>query len=297
LKILLTGASSFTGMHFARALADAGHDLTCTLTKGLDDYSGVRRQRVDRLPGNLAFYTTFGSPRFMRLVADNSFDILCHHGANAADYASPDFDVPGAIQLNTNNGREVVRLMAGRGLKQVVVTGSVAEPDEANGVWRALYPYGIAKAATGMLFRHWCREFGVNFGRFVVPNPFGPYEDYRLCRFMITTWRNGGTVKIATPAYVRDFIHVDLLAKVYADQFVGKIVAPVCRPGGYAESVGDFAKRCSIEIGLRLGIRTEVELIGQENFPEPAVRVNGPRASHPLWSERGAWDAMAGYYS
>jgi UDP-glucose 4-epimerase len=302
MKVLLTGASSFTGMWFARALADAGHEVTSTLTRGLDDYAGVRRKRVDRLPGNLAFHTTFGSPRFVRLVEASSFEVLCHHGAQVGDYRDPDFDVPGAVQLNTNNGRRALAVMKASGLRAVVVTGSVAEPWEGNGghdePWRAMYPYGIAKAATAAMFQHWCRDLGLGLGKFVVPNPFGPYEDGRLCAAMVAAWKRGEAAEIPTPSYVRDFIHVDLLAKRYA-AFVADIPGngyAARRPGNYVETVGEFARRYAREIGPRLELKAEVRLLEQVDFSEPMVRVNSYCAADPSWDERRAWDAIAEYY-
>jgi UDP-glucose 4-epimerase len=295
-KILLTGASSFTGMHFARALADAGHDVTCTLTKGLGDYGGVRKIRISCLPGKLAFYTTFGSPRFMRLVEANGFDVLCHHGAQVGDYRDPDFDVPGAVQLDTNNGRRALIAMKANGLKAVVVTGSTAEPGEGGS--EAMYPYGVAKQATASLFRHWCQSLGVDFGKFVVSNPFGPYEDDRLCSRMVAAWRRGERFDVATPEYVRNFTHVGMLAGRYAAFAAGapgKSLSRCC-PGGYAESVGDFALRYAREVGARLGLAAEVRLLEQVDFSEPMARVVKDAMIPQCEAERACWNETADYY-
>jgi len=47
LRILITGASSFTGMWFARGLAVAGHDVTATFRRR--EYDGLRAERVQRV--------------------------------------------------------------------------------------------------------------------------------------------------------------------------------------------------------------------------------------------------------
>jgi len=45
-RILFTGASSFTGLWLVRALADAGHEVTATFRRPLEAYEDVRRRRV-----------------------------------------------------------------------------------------------------------------------------------------------------------------------------------------------------------------------------------------------------------
>ena len=49
MKILLTGASSFTGMWFAKSLRVAGHDVIATLQSDLRSYSSTRAIRIELL--------------------------------------------------------------------------------------------------------------------------------------------------------------------------------------------------------------------------------------------------------
>ena len=52
------------------------------------------------------------------------------------------------------------------------------------------------------------------FGKFVIPNPFGPLEEPRFCAYLVRTWKKGETARVNTPLYVRDNIHVSLLARL-----------------------------------------------------------------------------------
>src|SRR4051812_46337591 len=106
MKILFTGASSFTGHWFVRALTDAGHQLVCPVTGALDRYEGARRRRIEGLRDicRLVPHAPFGTDPFLELVRSDEWDLLCHHGAGEmANYRSPDFNVTRAVEHNTLN--------------------------------------------------------------------------------------------------------------------------------------------------------------------------------------------------
>ena len=69
-RILLTGASSFTGLWIAEALAASGHEVVAPLTREADAYPGLRGERVARLAASAAriFETPLDSDRFRDLA-------------------------------------------------------------------------------------------------------------------------------------------------------------------------------------------------------------------------------------
>jgi hypothetical protein len=115
------------------------------------------------------------------------------------------------------------------------------------------------------------------------------------------TWLAGETARVQAPRYVRDNIHVSLLAKAYA-AFVGGHPAPgtVLRlnPSFYPESQGAFADRVRREAATLLGRPGGLEFGTQREFPEPQVRINTdiPDAEALGWSETRAWDEFVAYH-
>jgi UDP-glucose 4-epimerase len=306
MKVLLTGASSFTGYWFARALAQAGAHVVAPLRDAVANYrDGARAERVRRLSeaAEIVEAAPFGSDRFIDLAKAGGYGVLCHHAARVGDYRSPDFDVPGALQENTANLRAVLEALARDGLKSVVMTGSVFEQDEGAGETPlvAFSAYGLSKGLTAEVVRHRCREFGLRYGKFVIPNPFGPLEEPRFCAYLVRTWRKGEIARVNTPSYVRDNIHVSLLAATYA-KFVGEIGAGEGRdklnPSGYVETQGAFAERFAVAMRPRLGMECAIELAKQTDFSEPLMRVNVDSAERYLggWNEAAAWDEAAESY-
>jgi nucleoside-diphosphate-sugar epimerase len=213
-----------------------------------------------------------------------------------------DFDAVAALGNNTHNLSAALRALGAVGCRRVLLTGSVFEGGEGAGSQGLpdFSPYGLSKALTAQMFRFYCARADVGLGKFVIPNPFGPHEEPRYTSYLMKTWLAGGTPACSSPSYVRDNIHVSLLAKVYT-QFAGAFPAQGfsrINPSGYAESQGAFTLRLAQEMRPRLGLPCPVELKKQVDFSEPRVRINTdlPDVETLGWDESAAWDEMARYY-
>ena len=306
MKILFTGGSSFTGSSFIRELAAAGHDVTAIFRKRTQEYSDeVRRQRV-MLAAEVSrpFHgCSFGDEAFLALVSEGGWDLLCHHAAEVTNYKSPEFDTVGAVANNTRNLLGVLQALKAVGCRKIILSGSVFEGGEGSGS-QALpdfSPYGLSKALTAQMFHYYCAHTGLSLGKFVIPNPFGPYEEPRFTAYLMKSWLTGATPSCSSPSYVRDNIHVSLLAKAYvlfADTLPSVPGFTRINPSGYAESQGAFTLRLAQEMRPRLKLSCPVELKKQTDFSEPRVRINTDilDADALGWNESAAWDDMATYY-
>lgn len=261
LRILITGASSFTGSWFACGLAASGHDVSATFRRR--EYDGLRGERVRRV-------CEVATPLWEVALGDvqGEYDVLCAHGAEAADHRSLDFDVDAAVAENT---RGLGRVAAQR----VVVTSSIFE----NGVPT---PYAESKRRTTEAFR------AAGAAVFVIPNPFGPWEEPRFTTLLARTWLEGGVAAVNTPDYVRDNIHVRALTDAYV-RFVESDAAHAA-PSQYREPQGAFAQRFARELEPRLGVPCRVELREQSDFSQPLELVNTDPVDGPEpWDELAEW--------
>jgi nucleoside-diphosphate-sugar epimerase len=275
------------------------------LKSKISDYSGLRGERVAALKrvAEVVEGCTFGSATFLDLASKSSWDLLCQHAAQTGDYRNPDFDVLGAVAANTHQVVDLLKTMLARGLSGVVLTGTVFEQDEGAGdaPLRAFSPYGLSKGLTWQYYRYLSQTMGFPLGKFVIPNPFGPFEEPRFCNYLVQTWFKGGVPTIRTPLYVRDNIPVDLLAHSYA-AFAAAV--PIQKgivkfnPSFYVETQGAFANRFATEMAPRLGIACPITLLQQSEFGEPMARINTDRVdSNALgWDEATSWDAEADFY-
>lgn len=298
-KVLLTGATSFTGVWIAQALAAAGHHVVAPLLRGRGDYQGIRADRVERLLDKVevVFERPFASPGFHDLLGAG-VDVLAHHAADIPGYREPTYDVAAGVARNLEGGRQVFAGFARRGGRAVIATGTGFEA--AGEPPRAVSPYGLSKHLTNEAFRHYAHWEGLAFGRFVINGPFGPLEEGRLVWSLFQAWLGGKAGLIRTPAYVRDNIPAPLLAGAYADLVAdllsGQVRERDCKPAGFVGPQIDFARRVAAEASKRLGRPCEVEALVQTEFPEPFVVANSePTLSRP-WDEAGFWDAYVDYY-
>jgi UDP-glucose 4-epimerase len=305
MKILFTGGSSFTGFWFIHELAAAGHTVTAVFRRQAKEYpDAMRRERVSLASATSRpiYGCSFGDERFLALIAEGGWDLLCHHAADVTDYKSPNFDTVAALRNNTHNLSSVLDALQAIGCHRLLLSGSVFESGEGAGSQGLpdFSPYGLSKALTARMFAYYCERVGVGLGKFVIPNPFGPLEEPRFTGYLMKTWLAGVTAVCSSPAYVRDNIHVSLLAKAYT-KFAAALPAvgfTRINPSGYAESQGAFTLRMAQEMRPRLGLPCLVELKKQTDFPEPRVRINTDvvNADTLGWDESIAWNELARHY-
>ncbi len=305
MRILFTGASSFTGMWFVKALKQAGHEITAPLKSAESAYEGLRKARISELNSfaDVRYATAYSSKEFEQLLQNESFDLFCHHAADVTNYKSPDFDAVSALNNNVGNISFILNTLKKNGCNCILLTGSVFEQNEGAGSdnLRAVSPYGLSKGLTSEVFKYYADIKGMSLGKFVIPNPFGPFEEFRFTSFLIKNWMEGKEVNVSQPAYVRDNIHVSLLAKAYA-HFANQISEQKSyiklNPSGYPESQGAFTARFANEMRSRLQLPCEFSLTKQIEFLEPKVRLNTDLLDSNLlnWDEKLAWDELANYY-
>jgi UDP-glucose 4-epimerase len=306
MKILFTGASSLTGLWFVKELADCGHEVTACFRHKEEAYTEMRKKRVDQALQYCkpVFECPFGSDAFIKAInTEPEWNLFCHHAADVTNYKDPDFNVVAATANNTHNLKATLKALADKGCLKIVLTGSVFEQQEGAGSdnLRAVSPYGLSKGLTSAIFQYYAAIMGLKLGKFVISNPFGPCEEVRYTSYLIQTWFQNKTALLSAPDYVRDNIHVSLLAKAYRS-FCHRLSPSLgfekFNPSGYVETQKAFTERFSKEMRDRLRLECRFECKPQLEFSEPKVRINLDVLNHRQleWDEVQAWNELAAYY-
>lgn len=307
MRILFTGASSFTGFWFVKTLAEAGHEIIAILTQDKDSYDGVRAIRIQMLESicEQEPNTSFGDDKFRKLVAKcGDLDLLCHHAACVTNYKSDSFNVDSAVESNTRELNTVLKLLADANCDKVLLTGTYSQIGEGGQETQSAFsPYNLSKSLTKDRFVHSCLQYKVALGHFVIPLPFGPWENDRIRfnTYAMGEWMQRNKVVVKTPCFIRDNIHVQLMAHAYlqaaTDQYAENTIQSF-RPSGYVETQGKFAERLATETRGRSGFDCEIQLNEQSTFSEPKSLTNQDSISFADagLSEVTLWDEYIDYY-
>lgn len=299
MQIVFTGATSFTGMWFVKKLAEKGHKTTSLIQRDRTLYEGLRLERLKQVEevSTPIFNAPFGSDVFLNALENlPQIDIFCHHAADVTNYKSPDFDVAKALGSNTYNTKKVLEILSKKGCKQFILTGSVFEPDEGAGSenLRAVSPYGLSKGVTSDYFEYFVPLYKMTFRKFVIPNPFGPYEEVRFTTFLAQKWLKDEIPPVTQPSYVRDNIPVTLLADAYA-YFVESHL-PQMNPSYKPEIQGNFVKRFADNIKPFLNKPCQFELKVQTDFSEPVERINTDSVLNLPFDEKAFYKLLSDFY-
>ena len=260
MRILLTGASSFSGLWLVRALVAAGAEVAAVARGHPDGYDALRRLRIERVArlARTRFGAAFGDAGFLELIEEaEPFDVLCLHHAEVGDFRRHDYDALAAARANTKNIERVLDRLRRRGLRRVVLTGSVFEADEGDGdrPLEAVGAYGLAKTVTASLVRHAAAACGIELFKITLPSPFGAFQAGGLADHLLRAWQTGEVPILRHPERVRDFVPIELFAAHYAAVALGRMPAAGGRanPSGHVESCAAFADRLAREMRPRLG--------------------------------------------
>jgi nucleoside-diphosphate-sugar epimerase len=306
IRVLFTGASSFTGSWFVAALASRGVEVVAPCRGGLGDGDEDRRRRLARVADRcrLIDCCPFGSEPFLDLTHRyGPFDLLCHHGAKAGDHRDASMDPLAAAAAQTHNLPRVLDALQGAGCRGVALTGTVFEADEGEGdrPLRAIGPYGLAKTLTWHIFRSQAEARGLPLGKFVIANPIGPEEKPGLCRSLAEAWLAHRTPVVRRPQLVRDQIQVELLAEAYADFVLELAARPGDRrltPSQFAEPLDRFAERLARALAPRLGVPCRFAVAAPPDASDEPLRRHGVdplEALAPAIDPRDAWDRHASW--
>ncbi|MGF1474912.1 MAG: NAD-dependent epimerase/dehydratase family protein [Geminicoccaceae bacterium] len=306
MRVLLTGASSFTGCWFARALIEREAEVTALLAGPRNDGRADRDVRLATLPAEVGLIdrAPFGTPAFLNAITRlGPFETACLHGSQVGDHRSRHFDVEAAVEANTLNADTVMARLADSGCRRMIVTGSVFEAGEGvgDGTDRSIGGYGEAKSRSSLRLIDAATARGLDAIKFTIANPFGPLEKSGFTTYLARTWLAGDRPFVEAPSRVRDNLHVDLLARLYARVATGELDVPGGRlaPSGYRETLLEFATRFGREIGERLKIPTPLAHSVETPADQPTVRVASDpieRLVTPIRYEQ-AWDRLAAFYA
>ncbi len=290
MRVLMTGASSFTGMWLVLALAKRGVETVAALRGDPRRYDALRQARMAEVAAHAAVLpeAPMGSKALFEAAESlGPFDTLILHGAQVGSFRDIPYDAGRAVIANTAGLERLLVRMKRGGLRRVALTGSVFEAGEGKGACQgdaraAIGGYGFAKTMTSEIIQEACEREGIPLVKFVIASPFGAYAKPGFVAHLLQSWQAGETPLVRHPHLVRDWLPADCLAEAHADFIAaeGNVKGPIKRltPSCFAMSNGAFAQMLAREMAPRLGLPCKVRLADPpEPVDEPVVRTGFSR--------------------
>jgi len=221
--VVVTGASSFVGMHLAEAFAAAGQRVIGTHSRPRQLYDGIRAQRLARVAerAQLQMLDLREDTAIAAFVAAVAPRLWIQHAGYADNYATPDYDLVAGAAVNLVPLTAIFSALAGSGCG-VIVTGSSMEyatSDRANREDDACWPdtpYGLSKLAETLAARQLAMRYSVPARVARLYIPFGPLDNpNKLLSLAANALAAGKPLDLSSCEQRRDFTAVEDICAGY----------------------------------------------------------------------------------
>ncbi|MBO9610062.1 MAG: NAD(P)-dependent oxidoreductase [Paenibacillaceae bacterium] len=223
---VVTGVSSFIGMHVACRLAVSFERVVGTCGRSAEAYEEpLRAMRLREAVRNGVTLAELDITREADVAAFISRErpaVWIHHAGYAVDHASPTYASGLGFRVNVAPLDSLYARLREAGCDGVIVTGSCMEygdsPDscrEDDPCWPAT-PYGLSKLTETIRARQLSLQFGLKTRVVRVFIPYGRWDaPGRLMRDAAFALLRGEPIALSACTQQRDFIAVEDLAEGY----------------------------------------------------------------------------------
>ena len=255
MRFLITGATGFVGANLVRYLLNLNHEVII-ITKETSNYWRLDDviHKVKVCHGDLA-----DREGCFKIVADTKPDII-YHVATYGGFANQ-VDTDRMIHSNIVATMNMLDAAVENGVQQFINTGSSSEYGTKNeamkevDVCEPINFYGVTKLAA----TNYCTMIGKTLGYSVCTlrlfSPYGQFEDSsRLYPSITNALLGGERAQLSNPDFVRDFIPIETVCKIYTEILMAKY-----KPGdivnvgsGKQQTIRKFYHHIASSFGLDL---------------------------------------------
>lgn len=275
MKILMTGASSFTGAYIAQAYLGADHEVVALLTRDKGAYSNAEYQRRFELCKGVRWIENqkLGSESFFKTIQTEKPDAFVNHGAPIDNYRSPDFDFLKSVSESLHEFRRVAQELKLNGCQRFIHTGTCFEPNDQR---TGASIYGVSKRMVWEVVRFYVEEQKIPLVKIEIPNPIGPLENpSRLIPVFCDKWKKGEVPNLGAPNPVGDHLPASWLARRYVEALDAKIIGAhrVMSPSGFVLSNLELVE-LFLSFAKRMGVFENAKYTVQNADAPATVRQN-----------------------
>ncbi|NVK18579.1 MAG: NAD(P)-dependent oxidoreductase [Methylocystaceae bacterium] len=222
-KVIITGVSSFVGMHLVEAFCEAGWGVIAVTSKPARAYDGIRAERLERIKHLVTFEVCdlTDATAVRLLVEEAKPQLWVQHAGFAQNYASADYDLATSFAVNVTPLKALYEALNKVGAC-CIITGSSAEysaSQDANREDDACWPdtpYGLSKLAETLEARRLSDFYRVPTRVARLYIPVGPMDaPGKLMDHVIMQLKNNEPVDLSPCLQKRDFVSVKDITLAY----------------------------------------------------------------------------------
>ena len=218
-KIIITGISSFVGVHLARYFISKKYQVIGTISRSREMYQGMKSQRLDdaeKFGVQIEQLDIVDKGRVSSLVQRIKPSIWFHLAAWTENYGSLDYDLKKAHRVNVEPLSNIYETLSQNETKGVIFAGTNAEYSDTdsacleNDICLPTMPYGLAKLSVTIRSRQLAFQYGIATRVARVFIPYGLYDNPgKLLPSVVQSLQEGRSIDLSPCTQERDYIYID----------------------------------------------------------------------------------------
>jgi nucleoside-diphosphate-sugar epimerase len=225
-KIVITGISSFIGVHLAKHFSNLGFSVIGTTSQKLSKYNSIRKKRLEEaIDSNISIEQLDITKKneLIKIIKRINPDYWIHHAGWATNYGSISYDINIGFNINVKPLEILFPLLKECNCKGIIITGSSAEysdgdrPDkEKDPVFPAM-PYGISKLNETLYAQLLALNYNLRTRVARVYIPFGKFDTpSKLIPSLIKNIKRNEQIELSPCEQKRDFLYIGDLVRGYS---------------------------------------------------------------------------------
>jgi len=225
LRIVITGVTSFIGVHLVKYFIGLGYEVTTTLSRPQNQYSDQRLDRLNfalQLGAHIEVLDITCQAKVKEFINRLRPTYWIHHAGWARNYQSFDYDLTKAHSINLEPLEYIYPALKNAGCLGLILTGSSAEYSDTtcaaleSHLCAPKMPYGLAKLSQTLRANQLAEQYLLPTRVARVFIPFGPMDaPEKLVPSVLKALRANIPVSLTVCSQIRDFLFIDELVSGY----------------------------------------------------------------------------------
>ncbi len=221
--VIITGATSFVGMHLCQMFTRNNWHVIAGHSKTLDSYSDPQSKRVSNISKIVKFehFDICNKLALTKIVDKYKPNLWIQHAGFAYNYNSNDYDFKNGLIINSGSIPILFQVLKDKGCG-IIITGTEAEygpSNKAHAENKKPNPsslYGITKLTQTITAKHLSNYYDIPTRVARIFLPFGSLDNPRkIIPQVVEALRNNKSIDLSHCNQKRDFIAISDVCEVY----------------------------------------------------------------------------------